>query len=268
MFDGVGAQWRVFDTWLAQVEHDSAADGRHDHHQNEDRMQGQASGERNTIPHLRTSHTHYLDRILFALLLRKRQGQVKALLEEILSLVLRFAWLVGHGAGADSSSATGSGNSEGVSSGMTLRGDDDDNHGQDEPQQEGRGTKDTEVKEKDHAEVMISELHATFKRKTAAFVHLCWDVSLVGMKKKNKKSMKTKEKERRKEEEEEEEEGQGMHDHHHHPHHHHHHDDNLALLIAEGGDEDNDDDEDEDKDEDYAKEAMAALVGRLEMVGF
>ena len=274
MFDGVAAQWRLFDTWLAQVERDSAADGHHDHHQNEGRMQGQGSGERNTIPHLRISHTHYLDRIFFALLLRKRQGQVNALLEEILSLVLRFAWLAGHGAGADSSSASGSGKSEGVSSGTILRGD-DDNNGLDEPQREGREENDMKVKEKDHAGATISELHVTFKRKTAAFVHLCWDVSLVGMKKKEKKEKKekkkkkkstmTKEKERRNEEEKEG--GQGVHD-PHHDHHRHHHDDDLALLIDEGGDEDNDDDEDEDKDEDYAREAMAALVGRLEMAGF
>ncbi|KAL9100611.1 MAG: hypothetical protein Q9163_004027 [Psora crenata] len=44
-----------------------------------------------SLPKLRDFHEHLLDRMMFTLLLRKRQAELMKLLEEIFSLVLRFA---------------------------------------------------------------------------------------------------------------------------------------------------------------------------------
>ena len=79
-FDGVTAHWHILERKLQQMER--AADD----------FDG-SGGE--SIYNLRDFHDQLLDRMMLALLLRKRQVKVMALLEEIFSMVLQFAWLVG-----------------------------------------------------------------------------------------------------------------------------------------------------------------------------
>jgi len=77
---GIDATWRIFERKLDEVEERL---GMND---------GQAAlGEHEGLDKLRGYHEKVLDRIMFALLLRKRQQPVMKLLEEIFSLVLEFA---------------------------------------------------------------------------------------------------------------------------------------------------------------------------------
>lgn len=72
-FDGVQASWTGIDLGLEHVEKELDQDGT------------------DGLAELRELHEQVLDRMMFTLLLRKRQGQVMKLLEEIFSLVLQFA---------------------------------------------------------------------------------------------------------------------------------------------------------------------------------
>ena len=74
---GVGDAWRVFEDKLDEIEKKLVDDA--------------APGELEGLHQLRDYHERVLDRILFALLLRKRQEQVMALLEEIFTTILGFA---------------------------------------------------------------------------------------------------------------------------------------------------------------------------------
>lgn len=75
-FDGVTENWAIFERKLEKIE-------KHlDQHD---------SGDNEGIHLLRTYHDKVLDRIMFALIIRKRQEQVMKLLEEIFSSILRFA---------------------------------------------------------------------------------------------------------------------------------------------------------------------------------
>lgn len=74
---GVGETWRIFDNKLDDIEQ---------------KLNGNAvSGELEGLHQLRDYHERVLDRIMFALLLRKRQEQVMGLLEEIFTAILAFA---------------------------------------------------------------------------------------------------------------------------------------------------------------------------------
>lgn len=75
-FDGVRSNWGVFSRKVDDVEQ---------------RLNDYELGEHEGLHHLRDSHEHVLDRMLFALLLRQRQAQVMKLLEEIFSTILIFA---------------------------------------------------------------------------------------------------------------------------------------------------------------------------------
>lgn len=72
-FDGVQANWDKLLVRLENVEKSLDRDGT------------------DSLPNLRDFHEAVLDRMMFALILRKRQAQVMILLEEIFSLVLQFA---------------------------------------------------------------------------------------------------------------------------------------------------------------------------------
>jgi len=77
---GIEATWRIFERKLDQIE----------------RRIGDGSGEitlgqNEGLDKLRDYHERVLDRIMFALLLRKRQQPVLKLLEEIFGLVLQFS---------------------------------------------------------------------------------------------------------------------------------------------------------------------------------
>lgn len=74
---GVGETWRIFDYKLDEIEQKL----------NDDAISGELEG----LHQLRDYHERVLDRILFALLLRKRQEQVMGLLEEIFTAILAFA---------------------------------------------------------------------------------------------------------------------------------------------------------------------------------
>ncbi|RDW92059.1 spindle pole body component-4 [Coleophoma crateriformis] len=76
---GIEATWRIFERKLDQVEERIRDD--------KDLSLGQNEG----LDKLRDYHESVLDRIMFALLLRKRQQPVMRLLEEIFTLVLQFA---------------------------------------------------------------------------------------------------------------------------------------------------------------------------------
>lgn len=73
---GVGGTWRVFEDKLDDIEKKLDDD--------------YASGDFEGLHQLRDYHERVLDRIMFALLLRKRQEQVMALLEEIFTSILTF----------------------------------------------------------------------------------------------------------------------------------------------------------------------------------
>lgn len=74
---GVEATWRIFDDKLDEIEQKL----------NDDAISGELEG----LHQLRDYHERVLDRIMFALLLRKRQEQVMGLLEAIFTTVLAFA---------------------------------------------------------------------------------------------------------------------------------------------------------------------------------
>lgn len=77
---GVETTWRIFERKLDQIEARINAD--------DDNI---ALGQNEGINKLRDYHERVLDRIMFALLLRKRQQPVLKLLEEIFTLVLQFS---------------------------------------------------------------------------------------------------------------------------------------------------------------------------------
>lgn len=77
-FHGVQASWNLLQRRLEDI--DKALD-RNDC----------ISDAGDSLPKLRDFHEHVLDRLLFALILRKRQAQVMTLLEEIFGLILVFA---------------------------------------------------------------------------------------------------------------------------------------------------------------------------------
>lgn len=77
---GIEATWRVFDRKLDQVERRISKDS-------DNLTLGQNEG----LDKLRDYHERVLDRIMFALFLRKRQQPVLKLLEEIFTLILQFS---------------------------------------------------------------------------------------------------------------------------------------------------------------------------------
>ena len=72
-FDGVQANWSILESKLKDTERASDRDGPE------------------SLANLRDFHEQILDRMMFALILRKRQAQVMKLVEEIFSLILQFA---------------------------------------------------------------------------------------------------------------------------------------------------------------------------------
>jgi hypothetical protein len=77
---GIEATWRVFECKLDQIEERINAD--------DDNV---ALGQNEGLDKLRDYHERVLDRIMFALLLRKRQQPVMQLLQEIFTLILQFS---------------------------------------------------------------------------------------------------------------------------------------------------------------------------------
>ena len=77
---GIEATWRVFERKLDQVEECIEA--------SDDNI---ALGQNEGLDKLRDYHERVLDRIMYALLLRKRQQPVMQLLEEIFTLILQFS---------------------------------------------------------------------------------------------------------------------------------------------------------------------------------
>ncbi|KAL2061922.1 hypothetical protein VTL71DRAFT_7300 [Oculimacula yallundae] len=77
---GIESTWRIFDRKLDQIEERLKIDGDYV-------ILGQNEG----LDKLRDYHERVLDRIMFALLLRKRQQPVMNLLEEIFTLILQFS---------------------------------------------------------------------------------------------------------------------------------------------------------------------------------
>ena len=77
---GIEATWRVFERKLDQIEERINAD--------DDNI---ALGQNEGLDKLRDYHERVLDRIMFALLLRKRQQPVMQLLEGIFTLILQFS---------------------------------------------------------------------------------------------------------------------------------------------------------------------------------
>ncbi|TVY62911.1 Gamma-tubulin complex component [Lachnellula suecica] len=77
---GIESTWRVFDRKLDQIEERINSD--------DDNI---TLGQNEGLDKLRDYHEKVLDRIMFALLLRKRQQPVMKLLEEIFTLILQFS---------------------------------------------------------------------------------------------------------------------------------------------------------------------------------
>lgn len=77
---GIDSTWRIFERKLDQIVDRIKAD--------DDYI---TLGQNEGLDHLRDYHEKVLDRIMFALLLRKRQQPVMKLLEEIFTLILQFA---------------------------------------------------------------------------------------------------------------------------------------------------------------------------------
>jgi len=75
-FDGVTENWAIFERMLGKIE-------KH--------LDDYDAGDNEGIQFLRNYHEKVLDRIMFALIIRKRQEQVMKLLEDIFSSILRFA---------------------------------------------------------------------------------------------------------------------------------------------------------------------------------
>ncbi|KAL5316675.1 hypothetical protein ACEPPN_015725 [Leptodophora sp. 'Broadleaf-Isolate-01'] len=77
---GIESTWRIFDRKLDQIEERLKTDGDY-----------VVLGQNEGLDKLRDYHERVLDRIMFALLLRKRQQPVMNLLEEIFTLILQFS---------------------------------------------------------------------------------------------------------------------------------------------------------------------------------
>lgn len=77
---GIDATWRIFERKLNQIEKRINEDTDH-----------VVLGQNEGLDKLREYHERVLDRIMFALLLRRRQQPVMKLLEEIFTLILHFA---------------------------------------------------------------------------------------------------------------------------------------------------------------------------------
>ncbi|PBP17174.1 Spc97/Spc98 family protein [Diplocarpon rosae] len=77
---GIESTWRIFERKLDQIEERIQADGEYT-----------TLGQNEGLDKLRDYHEKVLDKIMFALLLRKRQQPVMKLLEEIFTLILRFS---------------------------------------------------------------------------------------------------------------------------------------------------------------------------------
>ena len=77
---GIETSWRIFERKLDQVEIQLESDDANI-----------ALGQIEGLDNLRDYHERVLDRIMFALLLRKRQQPIMQLLEEIFSLILQFS---------------------------------------------------------------------------------------------------------------------------------------------------------------------------------
>jgi Gamma tubulin complex component C-terminal len=77
---GIEATWRIFERKLDQIEERINRDG-------DNITLGQNEG----LDKLKDYHERVLDRIMFALLLRKRQQPILKLLEEIFALILQFS---------------------------------------------------------------------------------------------------------------------------------------------------------------------------------
>jgi hypothetical protein len=77
---GIDATWRIFERKLDQIEKRINDDADH-----------VVLGQNEGLDKLREYHERVLDRIMFALLLRKRQQPVMKLLEDIFTLILHFA---------------------------------------------------------------------------------------------------------------------------------------------------------------------------------
>ncbi|TVY37272.1 Gamma-tubulin complex component [Lachnellula occidentalis] len=77
---GIESTWRIFDRKLDQIERRINSDSNNI-----------TLGQNEGLDKLREYHEKVLDRIMFALLLRKRQQPVMKLLEEIFTLILQFA---------------------------------------------------------------------------------------------------------------------------------------------------------------------------------
>lgn len=80
---GIESTWRIFDRKLDQIEEKIKSEG-----------ENMSLGQNEGLDKLRDYHERVLDRIMFALLLRKRQQPVMKLLEEIFTLILQFSKLV------------------------------------------------------------------------------------------------------------------------------------------------------------------------------
>ena len=78
---GIESTWRIFERKLDQIQDRINAD-------DDNNM---ALGQKEGLDKLRDYHERVLDRIMFALLLRKRQQPVMQLLEEIFTLILQFS---------------------------------------------------------------------------------------------------------------------------------------------------------------------------------
>ncbi|EKD19640.1 Spc97/Spc98 family protein [Drepanopeziza brunnea f. sp. 'multigermtubi' MB_m1] len=77
---GINATWRIFERKLDEIEERIKGDGDYI-----------TLGQNEGLDKLRDYHEKVLDRIMFALLLRKRQQPVMKLLEEIFTLILQFS---------------------------------------------------------------------------------------------------------------------------------------------------------------------------------
>jgi len=77
---GIEATWRIFERKLDQIEEQINSD--------DDNI---TLGQNEGLDKLRDYHERVLDRIMFALLLRKRQQPILKLLEEIFALILQFS---------------------------------------------------------------------------------------------------------------------------------------------------------------------------------
>lgn len=85
---GIGTTWDRFERKLAEVE--AQVD-----------REGECSGEEISLDRVRAWHEGVLDRIMFAMLSRKRQLPVMKIVEEIFEVVLKFSVVCGRGEGGE-----------------------------------------------------------------------------------------------------------------------------------------------------------------------